>query len=112
MMNAAVSSSRVRPATRPSYTFATGSGATMATISSRLIPAAAARSAHCEELDRAGDDRAQLLILLTLPLELASVDDEHVDPAVAHRLLRPRECVPRCQPCDLALGWSPQARPA
>jgi hypothetical protein len=43
-MNAAVSSSGLRPATCPSSTFVTGTGATMAASSSGLTPAAAARS--------------------------------------------------------------------
>ena len=42
---------------------------------------------HCDELDGAGDDRPQLLVGLASPLEPASVDDEHVDVAVADGLL-------------------------
>ena len=84
MMNAAVSSSGLRPSTWPSSTLVTGTGSTMASSSSGSIPAASARSRTATSWMAPVTTALQLLVGALAPFELLGVHHEHVDVTVAY----------------------------
>ncbi len=93
MMYAAVSSSGLRPATCPNSTLFTATGA----IERGEILGPDSRGGravlHGDDLNGSGDDRLQLLVGASSPLQLLRVDDEQVDVAIADGLFAGRQRV-------------------
>ena len=110
---AASSSLGPAPATTPSSTFSTGTGLTKARRSSSDTDRGGP-FLDGDQLDGAGDDRTQLLVGLAPPLQLSSVDHEHVDVLLADGLLGGHvvEAVhpPPCRRCRLDRRWPGAAR--